>query len=96
MNPPRPQTTQRITARTTLRRGAPHRPRRLRLPFAFYWEVILSVALSLATFLAGAYGMLQASDNTSYVVVGSFLILVLISNLLSKKFIRLLRRYGNQ
>lgn len=78
------------------RRGASQRPRRIRLPFAFYGSAAFYVALSLCVFLGGAYMMLSAWDNTSYVVVGSFLILVLISNLLSKKFIRLLRRYGTQ
>ncbi len=78
------------------RRGASQRPRRIRLPFAFYGSAAFYVALSLCVFLSGAYGTLRLSDNTSYVVVGSFLVLVLISNLLSKKFIRLLRRYGNQ
>ncbi len=78
------------------RRGASQRPRRIRLPQVFYWKAASYVILSLCAFVVGAYVVLGMSDNTSYVVVGSFLILVLISNLLSKKFVRLLRRYGTQ
>jgi uncharacterized membrane protein len=81
---------------STPRRGTSHKPRRIQLLQMFYWKAGLYVLLSLATFLLGAYAMLRSTDNRSYVIVGSFLVLVLISNLLSKKFIRLLRRYGNQ
>lgn len=78
------------------RRGASHKPRRLRFPAAFYGKAAFHVLLSSAVFVLGVQGILRMTGNTSYVVVGSFLILVLISNLLSKRFIRLLRRYGNQ
>lgn len=81
---------------SSLRRGQRVKPRRLQLPRIFHLKAAFYVALSFVAFLLGVYAMLRSTHNTSYVVVGSFLVLVLISNLLSKKFIRLLRRYGNQ